>query len=245
MLLVLLGSLLGEPIGWATQQGGYIVHDISPIQGNEQEQLGSGSELLLWWHNEDAFHPYRGDYLGMLCLRNHDGVATTFANLEGLELADEHWELLRQPHYTIRPDESHLAKNRVAELGAGHAEALARSVEQITEMNTNPKPIPVLSGDPASPYLCCDPYFMDRLEDNPKAQEALDAFVEQMDERIQEVVLEAGSFCFIDNYKAVHGRKPFKARYDGRDRWIKRINVTRDLRKSRVNRAAANSRVIY
>ena len=245
MLLVLLGSLLGEPIGWATQQGGYIVHDISPIEGNEKEQLGSGSEQLLWWHNEDAFHPFRGDYLGMLCLRNHDSVATTFANLDGLELSDEHRTLLHEPHFTIRPDESHLAKNRVAGLGEGHAEALARAIKHIEEMNTNPQPIPVLFGDPASPYLCCDPYFMDRLEDNPKAQEALEAFIAQMDGRINEVVLEAGSFCFIDNYKAVHGRKPFKARYDGRDRWIKRINVTRDLRKSRAARAASNSRVIY
>ncbi|HET7462019.1 MAG TPA: hypothetical protein VFJ82_12255, partial [Longimicrobium sp.] len=50
MLLVLLGSLLGEPIGWSTQQDGRIVHDILPIKGHEQEQLGSGSETLLTWH---------------------------------------------------------------------------------------------------------------------------------------------------------------------------------------------------
>lgn len=245
MLLVLLGTLLGEPVGWATQQSGYIVHDISPIQGNEQEQLGSGSELLLWWHNEDAFHPFRGDYIGLLCLRNHDGVATTFANLEGLQISDRHRELLHEPHFTIRPDESHLAKNREPAVGAGHAEAMARSIQQIEKMNDNPEPIAVLYGDPASPYLRCDPYFMDRLEDNPEAQEALDAFVKEMDQRIQEIVLDSGSFLFIDNYKAVHGRKPFKARYDGKDRWVKRINVTRDLRKSRSSRASSSSRVIY
>lgn len=245
MLLVLFGCLLGEPIGWATQQAGYVVHDISPIQGNEQEQLGSGSEQLLWWHNEDAFHPYRGDYLGMLCLRNPDQVATTFANLEGLELSDKHWQLLQEPHYTIRPDESHLAKNRAAGSGEGHAEALARSFKAMEEMNTSLEKVPVFFGDPATPYLRCDPYFMDRVEDHPEAQEALDAFVEQTDSRIRDVKLQPGDFCFIDNYKAVHGRKPFKARYDGRDRWLKRINVTRDLRKSRSSRASASSRVIY
>ncbi|HEX6037035.1 MAG TPA: hypothetical protein VFZ20_03320, partial [Longimicrobium sp.] len=45
MLLVLLGSLLGEPIAWSTQQDGRVVHDILPIKGHEQEQLGSGSEV--------------------------------------------------------------------------------------------------------------------------------------------------------------------------------------------------------
>ncbi|WP_248963652.1 TauD/TfdA family dioxygenase [Sphaerisporangium perillae] len=38
--------------------------------------------------------------------------------------------------------------------------------------------------------------------------------------------LESGEFCFIDNYRVVHGRKPFGARHDGTDRWLKRINVT-------------------
>jgi hypothetical protein len=34
----------------------------------------------------------------------------------------------------------------------------------------------------------------------------------------------------------VHGRKPFKARHDGTDRWLKRLDVTLDLRKSRAAR---------
>lgn len=49
----------------------------------------------------------------------------------------------------------------------------------------------------------------------------------------------------IDNFRAVHGRKPFKARYDGKDRWLKRINIARDLRKSRPVRSAAESRIIF
>ncbi len=239
MLLVLLGQLLGEPIGWVTQQDGYIVHDISPIQGNEQEQLGSGSETLLWWHVEDAFHPFRGDYLAMLCLRNHDHVPTTFANLAGVQLDPKHWNLLFEDHYTIRPDESHLAKNK----GNTNGEA-NDSYQQIDQMNTEPVRIAVLHGDRHSPYIRCDPYFMDPVKDNPEAQEALDALVEVIDNKIEEVVLKAGDYCLIDNYKAVHGRKPFKARYDGTDRWLKRINVARDLRKSREARAASHSRVI-
>ncbi|MDY7095639.1 MAG: hypothetical protein SX243_21910, partial [Acidobacteriota bacterium] len=113
MYLVLIGTLLGECIGWSTQQAGRVVHDIAPIEAHKGEQLGSGSEQLLWWHTEDAFHPLRGDYIGMLCIRNPDAVPTTFANLKGLdELSDEHRRLLFEPHYTIRPDNSHQQKNK-------------------------------------------------------------------------------------------------------------------------------------
>src|SRR5262245_49981525 len=32
-LLVLYGALLGDSLGWATQQDGHIVHDVIPIKG--------------------------------------------------------------------------------------------------------------------------------------------------------------------------------------------------------------------
>ena len=60
----------------------------------------------------------------------------------------------------------------------------------------------------------------------------------------QDVLLAPGDVLFIDNYRAVHGRRPFTARYDGTDRWLKRISVSRDLRRSRDARATAAARVI-
>lgn len=245
ILLVLLGSLLGECIGWATQQDGHIVHEIFPIKGNEGEQLGSGSEQLLWWHTEDSFHPYRGDYLGMMCLRNQDAVATTFAavvNFDGHLDADQ-LRLLSEPHFTIRPDESHLKKNQ----GEPQAEdeTLSASYHRIESMNQAPEKIALLQGDLKAPYIRIDPYFMDPVEDCPAAQAALDALIAFIDRRLEDQILAQGEICFIDNMRAVHGRKPFKARYDGKDRWLKRINIARDLRKSRPGRSAADSRVIF
>jgi Fe(II)/alpha-ketoglutarate-dependent arginine beta-hydroxylase len=241
--LVMLGSLLGEPIGWATQQDGRIVHDIFPIAGHETEQLGSGSEQLLWWHTEDAFHPYRGDFLGMMCLRNPDRVATTVAAVDVQGLNPRHVELLFEPHFVIRPDESHLKKNS-GDRAKDAAPELDSSYALIEQMNERPEKIAVLYGSPEAPYARLDPYFMDPVEDEPEAQEALDALIQRIEMRLTEVVLDAGDICLIDNHKAVHGRRPFKARQDGNDRWLKRINVARDLRKSRRSRAGAASRVI-
>src|ERR1044072_8673701 len=82
IMFVLFGCLLGEPFAWATQQDGYLMHDVFPIEGNQYDQLGSGSEQTLWWHTEDAFHPHRADYLGLMCLRNPDSVATTIGALD-------------------------------------------------------------------------------------------------------------------------------------------------------------------
>jgi enduracididine beta-hydroxylase len=95
------------------------------------------------------------------------------------------------------------------------------------------------------PYIRLDPYFMDRDQLDPEAQEALDAIVRSLDAALQDLVLRPGDFVFIDNYRTVHGRRPFKARYDGHDRWLKRINITKDLRKSRDARLASAERLIY
>ncbi|MEM9293828.1 MAG: guanitoxin biosynthesis L-enduracididine beta-hydroxylase GntD [Acidobacteriota bacterium] len=243
MFLVLLGSLLGKCIGWATQQDGRIVHDILPIEAHKGEQLGSGSEQVLWWHTEDAFHPYRGDYLGMACLRNPDGVSTTFATLEGIDMPKEQWKLLFEEHFTIRPDESHLVKNKGADRVVDGE--LADAYDEINRMNSAPEKIAVLFGDPNRPYMRLDPYFMDIASiDSPEARAALEVFIEAVGEKLGDLVLEQGDFCFIDNFQAVHGRRPFSARFDGTDRWMKRVNITRDLRKSRSQRESADSPII-
>jgi Fe(II)/alpha-ketoglutarate-dependent arginine beta-hydroxylase len=242
ILFVLTGSLLGECIGWKTQQDGRIVHDVMPVKGMEQEQIGIGSEQLIWWHTEDAFHPLAGDYIGLMFLRNRDRVPTTFASLKGLDLNPEDWQTLFEPHYAIHPDKSHRPE-------AGHPESNGNGnghhlYDRVEQMHREPPKIPVLSGDPRSPYIRIDPYFMDPVADNPRAQRAFEALVKAIDDRITDVVLEPGDICFIDNFKAVHGRRAFKARYDGYDRWFKRMNITRDLRKSRADRPEATSRII-
>jgi hypothetical protein len=102
---------------------------------------------------------------------------------------------------------------------------------------------PVLFGDPGSPYVRFDPYCMDRPE-TEEAQSAMDYLIKAIEENLSSVALLPGECLFIDNYKAVHGRSSFMVRFDGTDRWLKRINIARDLRRSRGVRKAPASRVI-
>jgi len=113
IVFLLMASLLGEVIGWSTQQAGRIVHDVFPIKRHAHEQIGTGSEQPIWWHTEDAFHQFRGDYVGLMCLRNPDQVATTVCMLNDFPLSYELRKILFQPHFTILPDDSHRRKNAV------------------------------------------------------------------------------------------------------------------------------------
>jgi Fe(II)/alpha-ketoglutarate-dependent arginine beta-hydroxylase len=237
LLLVMLGSLIGHPFAWATQQDGRLIHDVVPIKGHEHEQLGSSSEELLTWHTEDAFHPLRGDYLSFACLRNPYQAATTVGYADDLDLPDSAREILTQERFGIRPDESHLAKN--------NSEPDMDAFDDINEMHRNPQPVAVLFGDPEQPYIRADPYFMIVSDGDDEAQWALDALVKAMDNAMFNLILAGGDFCFLDNLRVVHGRKPFKARYDGTDRWLKRVNLTLDLRKSRAARPVRSVRAIH
>jgi Fe(II)/alpha-ketoglutarate-dependent arginine beta-hydroxylase len=241
VFLVLLGSLLGEVFGWFTQQDAHIVHDIIPLAGQEHAQLETGSEELILWHNEDAFHPYRCDYLALLCMRNLERAATTLFVPDLSRLTARQREVLREPRFVLMPDDTHLL---------GHNPGTPRSAVQelayrrIVRMIEHPEGQALLYGAEDTPYMRLDPCCMSALPGDEEASEALDALIRTVGSG-PEVVLQPGDVLFVDNYRVVHGRKPFTARYDGTDRWLKRIGVTRDLRKSRAARETAASRIIY
>jgi Fe(II)/alpha-ketoglutarate-dependent arginine beta-hydroxylase len=179
-------------------------------------------------------------------LRNPDRVATNLAAVNFAALEPAQVRVLFEPRFTIRPDESHLEKNsaKLKAAAKGADPGLESAFRKINEMNARPEKIAVLYGDPRSPYVRVDPYFMDELADDAEAQQALDALIRVIDAEVRDLVLEPGDFVFIDNFKAVHGRRAFRARYDGNDRWLKRINLARDLRKSRDARPSCESRIL-
>lgn len=246
VLFFLCGTLLGDVFGWSTQQAGHLMHDVLPIKGDEEEQLGSGSKQLLWWHTEDAFHPFRGDYVGLLCLRNPDDVATTVATADSIPWDEVDVEHLFQPLFHIRPDESHLPKNQTDRDVTPETQALLEAAyARITEMNARADKRPILSGSTRSPYMCLDPYFMDIEKLEEPARRALEGLISAIDRVLEPVLLKPGDCCFLDNFRTVHGRAPFTARYDGNDRWLKRICVTRNLRNSREARLSSSDRIIF
>ncbi|WP_369171274.1 guanitoxin biosynthesis L-enduracididine beta-hydroxylase GntD [Streptomyces sp. R28] len=242
-LLLLLGSLLGDPVSYLTQQRGRMVLDLFPIKGHEHQQLGSSSTVNLEWHNEDAFHPLRADWIMLLGLRNHNAVPTTFAAIQDIQLSDKAREVLFEERFVILPDESHTEQFNAETTGLEESDWVERAFAQIAGMNETPRRTSVLSGPPEAPHLCIDPAFMPRDLD-PEAAAALQEIIDGIDANLRDVALAPGEMLIVDNKRAVHGRKPFTARYDGTDRWIRRINVLADLRRADGRRYGEHGRAL-
>ncbi|MFF1278732.1 guanitoxin biosynthesis L-enduracididine beta-hydroxylase GntD [Streptomyces marokkonensis] len=246
--LLLCAHLLGETVAWATEQSGRMIHQVLPIAGNEGGQLGTSTDQL-HWHTETAFHPERMDYVALLCVRNHDAVPTTYASVDDLELDAETREHLSRPAYPFLPDESNRGagrpSNTATEPACALAEVIDRSRTRVQRMFEQPERVPALFGDPGSPYLRVHPHYIADFGDDTDAEKAFDRLKNAVNNTLRETVLEPGDLLFIDNFKAVHGRREIPGRMDGTDRWLKRAFVVRDLRKSRALRAHALDRVIH
>ncbi|RST08706.1 taurine catabolism dioxygenase TauD [Streptomyces sp. WAC07149] len=238
LLLGLCGLILGEPFTWATLQQGRLVQNVLPIPGDEHVQNGHGSESLLEFHTEDGFHPGRCDYLLLFGIRNPDRVPTILASVRDVELSPRHRQVLAEPRFRIRPDGEHV--RQLAALDPAHpALALAR------RMSENPEPVAALFGDPERPYLRIDPPFMDCAPHDREAREALAALVAALEDVKSSVVVDSGTLLVLDNYMAVHGRNPFTPRYDGTDRWLKKLVVSRNLRAGLRAGSAENPRALF
>jgi Fe(II)/alpha-ketoglutarate-dependent arginine beta-hydroxylase len=206
-LLLLLASLLGDPFALAGVHEGRLINDIFPVKGDEETQLASSSSGGLVWHNEDAYSDHRADWLLLMCLRNPEPrVPTTFARLADAlpDLRDVAGTLGRKS-YSMLPDSSH---------GPETGES-------------TPRLISVLEGRPDAPFVRIDPAFMTAVDE--AATRALTVAVAAFERNLQDVALAPGDVLVIDNYRAVHGRRPFEPRYDGTDRWLRAVNVTASL----------------
>ena len=235
--VALCGLALGDPFTWSTLQEGRMVQDVVPIRGDEERQSGYGSEAPLEFHTEDGFHPQRCDYLLLFGVRNYDKVATTIASIRDVELSVQDKEVLSQRLFHILPDDEHV---RQLELRDPAHPALDR----VRRMRDAPEPVAVLSGNETHPYLRIDMPFMRCVDDDPSAQRALAALAAGFSVARQDIVVESGTLLIIDNLLAVHGRQPFSARYDGTDRWLKKLTVSRNLRINFGFPSASSNRVL-
>ena len=243
--LMLCCHLLGEAVAWATEQGGHLIHEVVPIAGNDGGQLGTSTDPLEW-HTEDAFHPERMDYVALLCLRNQDRVATTYAFVDDLKLDEATKAALMRPAYPYQPDEGNRADRDLSPDETGLvAELIHSSHARVLQMYHEPELVPALFGGLSKPYLRVHPYYIASFGDDSEARDAFDALKGAVNDALQEVVLSPGGLLIIDNYRAVHGRRKLPGHYDGTDRWLKRAFIVRDLRKTRHLRVSSEHRVVY
>lgn len=232
--LVLYACLFGDPIGWSTQQGGRIVTDVLPVQGQEHTLVSSSSAKELGWHTEDAFSEHRADHVGLFCLRARGHIPTTLSYAVPADLPPDVVRVLSERRFHIHPDSSH---------SSSPVDETAETFRP-RDASDGPAPVAILSGPTEAPTLRVDRDFTIGAGEDAEAAAALRTVVAHLDRNTYELSLDTGDVGFIDNRTVVHGRRPFRARYDGRDRWLKRVNVVADLRRTRAARADSATRVV-
>lgn len=211
MQILLLAGSLGHAFGWEGQQSGRLVNEIVPVKADENHQLNSSSRQAVAWHTEDAFQRRPADYIGLLGLRNRDGTKT------GVSCARE-WV----------PD---------ARLEALFGTPVTQVPDLAYEGEAQARTGPALFGDRRSPCVRLDPHFL-RRPLPPEVEDALAALDTVVARTMRRVAVGPGDVLLVDNARAVHSRDSFIPRYDGTDRWLKRVTISRDVHRTRSSRSA-------
>ncbi|GAB7045397.1 TauD/TfdA family dioxygenase [Catenuloplanes indicus] len=220
-LIALIGMALGELAAYRDEKSGALVQNVVPVPGREESQSNAGSTMLEM-HIENAFHPYRPDLVGLLCLRNdHDDLAglRTASIRRAVALLDAPTlAVLREPRFRT---------------------AAPPSFHDLAGVTT---PHPLLAGAPEDPDLRVD--FTSTAPDDPAAEKAMSVLGDALSMVAETVILHSGDLAWVDNRVTIHGRTAFTPRYDGRDRWLHRCFVHLDRRRSRGARPGDGSVLI-
>ncbi len=197
----------GHPIRYKQEQDGQLIQNILPVHKTEYQQISTSSKVDLALHTETAFHPYKPDYVLLLCLRGDPTAATTYANVDEIVSKLDLWVLaaLQKKWFTTNIDISFRTNG-----------------EKDVDI-----PISVLEKVEDGYNFMYDYTFVKGID--PLSTAALHKLHEAVESSIKEIVLETGDLLVIDNNKTIHGRKQFKARYDGTDRWVQRILVRKEM----------------
>ncbi|RDW58728.1 hypothetical protein BP6252_13204 [Coleophoma cylindrospora] len=173
-------------------------------------QSNGSSSIDLSLHVENAYFGFRPDFLLLYCLRQDAkqeartsvvDIRCALAKLDPHEVAE-----LQKPVFMVPSPPSH------------HG---AMGGERWSD------PRPVFGDLRVDPNFICHFPGMKALE--PMAQRALDRFEEVVLQRdiVRHIAVQPGGMLLLNNRKVAHGRSSFEARYDGSDRWLQRVYVTR------------------
>lgn len=197
----LMAMKYGRPYAFQYEQNGRVVQNLFPIQKNELEQISSSSKSTLEMHTETAFHTLRPHLVFLLCAREDPQAHTNYALLSSIIplLSTETIRILHQQLFVTEVDQSFLS-----------------------DSDTSPRVMTPVLFDSGS-RMTYDRALMRGA--TVRAQKALDELSAVIDCVTRKVTLRQGQVLILRNDTVVHGRSPFTPRYDGTDRWLKRIMV--------------------
>lgn len=214
IVMVAVGALVGHPLAYLQERGGAFVHDVHPIRSQECNVSSQSSAVDLGYHSEMMFHPTPPDVVMLYVVRQDpDGLARTQVASARQFLGD----LDRATIDALRRREFMIEVSRL------HSPYLVdgRPVRTVSNGPT----FAVLTGSDQDPVLRFEPELTRTL--TLEAERALVELENAVLSHQRSAALEQGSVLLIDNRRAVHARTRYEARYDGTDRWLRRMHLLR------------------
>lgn len=204
----------GHMIGYEAEGEGRLFQDMVPKEELKTTQTSLGSNVELEIHTEQAFSKLRPDIVSLACLKGDSSAKTYILPVHYLleYVTPSQQEFLRQSYWTTGVDMSFKMN--------GH-EFLDGDVRG---------PLPIITGSYEDPFFVFDQDLMKGI--SPDAQEMIKKIVDVYYAHRLEHVLSPGEIVLVDNRRAVHGRSPFKPKFDGTDRFIIRSFAVLDYEKS-------------
>lgn len=211
LVMAVFTTTLGTPMSYADQRYGSIFHDIFPTLANAAKVSSQSSLVSLGFHSEMFFHPTPPVFLMLHCLRPDPtgsaltGVADLLQIEESLTLEDQ--EVLRCADFAL-------------DLARLHG-SYRYGKKEITE--DAPRPcIPVISDGELWRFRF-EPALMTPM--TTKSYRALEHAEHAAESTAVYGTLQSGSVLLVDNRRSAHSRSPFDAKFDGTDRWLRRMMV--------------------
>ncbi|CAL9583841.1 Enduracididine beta-hydroxylase [Streptomyces sp. enrichment culture] len=206
MLALAIAMLMGQPMSYATQQGGRLINDIVPLREDSAVSNASSGYLHTFdFHTEDAFMCIPPNFIQLACVRNPTNTPVTLSGLSPTDLEPDAMAALRSPSYRIgvNPKQS------------GWGLSLPKD------------PRPVVEGPATRPRIRYNAANTVAVDEG--ARGALAALRCALSENSLELPLADGDIAIIDNHRIVHSRSPYEPSFAGKDRWLLRIVSYRDV----------------
>ena len=215
--LTLVSSFLGEIFAFKQEKAGHLFQNICPTKGNEEMLSSESSKNFLDYHTEAAFHPDLPDFLMLYCVRSdHERIAKTLVSSVG--------HMLRLLPF----------KERARLFGRYYRTGVDFSFGSANGEKANGPLLPILYGNPYKPFMKYDLDLMQGADE--AAENSLNVWRDVCHRGQGFVQLNEGDLVVVDNRVAVHARTRFVPKYDGRDRWLQRAVVAKNLDASAENR---------
>jgi L-asparagine oxygenase len=222
--ILFIAILLGEPVAYAEEKDGALVQDVFPTRSQRTTPSNESSSVALAFHTEltfsrmapeQSFDVAAPDFVLLLALRSPRGRSATTSVVEARDLCARldaaHVAALREPRFRLRAPHSFVRD-------AGRSRPWS-------------PPLALIRGPDEALSMAFDIACGVRAL-SPEADTALRALrAACADPALQRSVqLRPGDLLAIDNNRCAHARSRYEARFDGRDRWLRRAYVRRSLR---------------